>query len=76
MHGRAHQRPQGTWRAPHGNYARPATTACRLCGRPLFGRVWTAPLAGAPADFCDPECEVLLHTYWLPRYGAVALTRT
>ena len=43
--------------------------ACRLCGRPLFGRVWSAEVDGEPADFCDPDCETLFVEYWLPRYG-------
>ena len=60
----------GEWRRLRLDWARPAAAvACRLCGRPLFGRVWTADANGAPADFCDPDCERLFHEYWLPRYG-------
>jgi hypothetical protein len=58
----------GEWRTLRLDPARPAAVACRLCGRPLFGRVWSAELAGG-GDFCDPECERLFHEYWLPRYG-------
>ena len=59
----------GEWRTLRLDWARPATVACRLCGRPLLGRVWSAEAAGAMSDFCDPECEELFHEYWLPRYG-------
>ena len=51
------------------DWARPAQDACRLCGRPLFGRVWSAEAEGETADFCDPDCEKVFHEYWLPRYG-------
>ncbi len=44
--------------------------ACRLCGRPLFGRAWSAEMEGESHDYCDPDCEALFHEYWLPRYGA------
>lgn len=64
----------GEWRTPGGDWARPVSVVCRLCGRPLFGRVWTAETEGSPTDFCDPECEALLHDYWLPRYGPAAAT--
>lgn len=58
----------GEWLTLSGDWARTAFVACRLCGRPLFGRVWTAEVDGEHADFCDPGCETLLHDYWLPRY--------
>jgi hypothetical protein len=57
------------WRTLSLDWARPASVACRLCGRPLFGRVWSAEVEGGSADFCDPECETLFVEYWLPRYG-------
>ena len=50
-------------------WARPGQVACRLCGRPLFGRVWSAAVDGVAADFCDPDCETLFVEYWLPRHG-------
>lgn len=59
----------GEWRFPAGSWARPASVVCRLCGRPLFGRVWRSVVNGVPCDFCDPGCEALLHDYWLPRHG-------
>ena len=60
----------GEWRTLSGDWARPAYVACRLCGRPLFRRVWSAEVDGANADFCDPGCETLLHDYWVPRHLA------
>jgi hypothetical protein len=62
----------GEWRTLRLDPSSPAAVACRLCGRPLFGRVWSADAAGDPADFCDPDCETLFHEYWLPRYGEAA----
>jgi len=59
----------GEWRTLEVDWARPAQDACRLCGRPLFGRVWSAEAEGETADFCDPDCEKVFHEYWLPRYG-------
>jgi hypothetical protein len=60
----------GEWRELQVDWSRPAQATCRLCGRPLFGRVWSAEAEGERADFCDPGCESLFHEYWLPRYGA------
>jgi hypothetical protein len=60
------------WRTLSLDWARPAAVACRLCGRPLFGRVWSAEVEGVSADFCDPECETLFVEYWLPRYRDAA----
>lgn len=62
----------GEWRMPSGDWTRRVIIACRLCGRPLCGRVWSAELDGAQADFCGPDCETLLHDYWLPRHGPAA----
>ena len=60
----------GEWRTLRLDWARARRpVACRLCGRPLFGRVWSAEADGEPADFCDPDCERLFVEYWLPRYG-------
>ncbi|HEY7536878.1 MAG TPA: hypothetical protein VH721_02725 [Gaiellaceae bacterium] len=59
----------GEWRTLRPDWVRPSAVACRLCGRPLFGRVWTAEVGGERADFCDPDCEALFVDYWLPRYG-------
>jgi hypothetical protein len=60
----------GEWRTLRLDRLRPEPVACRLCGRPLFGRVWSAEPAGERADFCDPECEQLYVEYWLPRHGS------
>jgi hypothetical protein len=60
----------GEWRTLAVDGARPAQAACRLCGRPLFGRVWSAEVAGEEEVFCEPDCERLFHEYWLPRYGS------
>jgi hypothetical protein len=54
------------WTRPE--WARPGQVACRLCGRPLFGRVWSAEVDGASADFCEPDCEALFGEY-RPRPG-------
>jgi hypothetical protein len=60
----------GEWRTLTVDWGRPnAAVACRLCGRPLFGRAWSAEGEGEDADFCDPACEQLFVEYWLPRYG-------
>jgi hypothetical protein len=59
----------GEWRTLRLDWARPVPVVCRLCGRPLFGRVWSGDAGGEPADFCDDDCEALFHEYWLPRYG-------
>ncbi len=57
----------GDWRTLRLDRLRPTPVACRLCGRPLFARVWSAE----PGDFCDPECETLFVQYWLPRHGGL-----
>ena len=63
----------GEWRTLTLDWGRPnAAVACRLCGRPLFGRAWSAEAEAKRADFCDPDCEGLFHEYWLPRYGGAA----
>jgi hypothetical protein len=62
--------PGGEWRALSADWACPAFVACGLCGRPLFGRAWSAAVDGEQTDFCDPDCEELLHEYWLPRHRA------
>jgi hypothetical protein len=62
----------GEWRTLHLDWTRPVAVACRLCGRPLYGRVWSADVGGERPDFCEPECETLFHEYWLPRYGVAA----
>jgi hypothetical protein len=62
----------GEWRTLRVDWSRPATVACRLCGRPLFGRVWSAEVHGERLDFCEPDCETLFLEYWLPRYGEPA----
>jgi hypothetical protein len=64
--------PVGEWRLPDGDWTRRVILACRLCGKPLCGRVWSAEFDGVRADFCDPDCESLLHDYWLPRHGSAA----
>ena len=58
----------GEWLNLAADWARPAYATCRLCGRPLFRRIWSASVDGEQAVFCDPGCERLLHEYWLPRY--------
>jgi hypothetical protein len=58
----------GAWRTLRVDSTRPPGVACRLCGRPLFGRVWSADAGGEAAEFCDEECETLYRDYWLPRY--------
>ena len=58
----------GEWRTLSRDW-NPAPAACQLCGRPLFGRVWSAEHDGERVEFCDPDCEALFHDYWLPRYG-------
>jgi len=60
------------WETLGVDWIRPVQSACRLCGRPLFGRHWRAEAEGETATFCDPDCEQLFHEYWLPRYGAPA----
>jgi hypothetical protein len=64
--------PVGEWRTLTVDWSRPGTVACRLCGRPLFGRAWRVELGGEHTDFCDPGCETVFHAYWLPRYGPAA----
>lgn len=64
----------GEWRMLAGDWSRPVSVACQLCGRPLFGRVWSAEVDGAQANFCGPDCETLLHEYWLPQHGSEAPT--
>jgi len=64
--------PAGAWRSLSPDWSRQEFVTCRLCGRPLFRRVWSAPVAGEAAVFCDPDCEALLHEYWLPRNTATA----
>jgi hypothetical protein len=59
----------GEWRRLEPDWIRPDAVACRLCGRPLFGRAWSAEADGERADFCDAGCEQLFREYWLPRYG-------
>lgn len=59
----------GKWRMLHLDWSRPPAVACRVCGRPLFGRVWSAEVGSERSDFCDPGCEALFREYWLPRYG-------
>ena len=66
----------GEWRTLERDWSRPPQVSCRLCGRPLFGRVWSAPVEGANADFCDPGCERLFHEYWLPRHGTLDRVRS
>ena len=63
----------GEWRTLTVDWGRPnAAVACRLCGRPLFGRAWSAEAEGETVDFCDPACEQLFTEYWLPRYGGTS----
>ncbi len=59
----------GEWRTVTLGWASPPTVACRLCGRPLFGRAWSTETDGSAALYCEPGCEALFHEYWLPRYG-------
>ena len=48
----------GEWRTLTVDWGRPnAAVACRLCGRPLFGRAWSAEAEGERADFCDPAAS-------------------
>lgn len=62
----------GEWRVPTVDWRRSAAVACDVCGRPLFGRVWSAEVEGRRLDFCDPGCESLYVEYWLPRHGPAA----
>lgn len=59
----------GEWRTLRVEWLTTRGVACRLCGRPLFGRVWHGEAGEEAADFCDAECERLHRDYWLPRYG-------
>jgi hypothetical protein len=53
------------WRELRLDRLRPEPVACRLCGRPLFARVWS----DEHGEFCDPDCAGLFVAYWLPRHG-------
>ena len=38
---------------------------CDCCGRVIVRLAWVA----GGRVFCEPECERLYETYWLPRHG-------
>ena len=48
---------------------------CSLCGKMLPGKTWSVDIAGQARIFCDPDCEDAYRDYWLPRYGADAISR-
>lgn len=59
-----------TWTEPPPRRLDDLGPHCRLCGGLLPGRVWSAVVDGEEHPFCDPECEEIYRTYWLPRHGA------
>jgi hypothetical protein len=53
-----------------------ALTTCALCGRLVPRRIWQVEIDGEPLPFCNQECEALYRSYWLPKYGASARSRS
>ena len=64
----------GEWRLRKQALFEPYILSCRLCGKMIPRRYWHALDRDVELSFCDPECEQIYRTYWLPRYGGVAPT--
>jgi hypothetical protein len=61
----------GRWeeRGTAADYFLSGSVHCDCCGRMLVREAWVAAVNGGECVFCDPACERLYRTYWLPRHG-------
>ena len=61
---------KGEWRERGlaGSYLESRSVHCACCGRVIVRLAWVVD----GLDFCEPECERVYRTYWLPRHGAAS----
>jgi hypothetical protein len=59
----------GEWREIKRSWHDTTLTNCVLCGRLVPRNVWWVEIGGETLPFCNPECEALYRSYWLPKYG-------
>jgi hypothetical protein len=57
----------GTWeeRGLAASYLEKGSVHCICCGRVIVRRAWVVD----GRVFCEPECERVYESYWLPRHG-------
>jgi uncharacterized protein CbrC (UPF0167 family) len=57
----------GSWeeRGLAASYLEKESVHCECCGRVIVRRAWVVE----GRVYCEPECERVYETYWLPRHG-------
>ncbi len=57
----------GEWqeRGLAADYLRKESVHCECCGRMIVRLAWVVE----GRVFCEPDCERLFRSYWLPRHG-------
>ncbi|MHB1570584.1 MAG: hypothetical protein ACYC0H_15470, partial [Solirubrobacteraceae bacterium] len=51
------------------DYLVTSSVHCECCGRMIVGDAWVAAGDGGEHIFCEPACEQLYRSHWLPRHG-------
>jgi len=54
------------------DYLVTSSVHCECCGRMIARHAWIAEAGGAERVFCEPACEQLYRTFWLPRHGGAS----
>jgi hypothetical protein len=62
----------GSWQELEHAWHETTVVHCAVCGKLIPRRAWRFESADGVILACDPSCEELYETYWLPTHGGAA----